>query len=36
MPFEDNYEEDLVPRIRDLIDGYSKNSILKEYLQNAV
>lgn len=35
MPFEDNYEEDLVPRIRDLIDGYSKNSILKEYLQNA-
>ena len=35
MSFEVNYEEDLVPRIRDLIDGYSKNSILKEYLQNA-
>jgi len=30
-----NYEEELIPRIRDLIDGYSKNSILKEYLQNA-
>jgi len=29
------YEEDLVTRIRDLIDGYPKNSILKEYLQNA-
>ena len=29
------YEEDLVSRIRDLIDGYSKDSILKEYLQNA-
>jgi hypothetical protein len=29
------YEEDLVARIRDLIDGYPKNSILKEYLQNA-
>jgi len=35
MSFEVNYEEDLVSRIRDLIDGYSKNSILKEYLQNA-
>lgn len=35
MAFEVNYEEDLVPRIRDLIDGYSKDSILKEYLQNA-
>lgn len=35
MSFEVNYEEDLVPRIRDLIDGYSKDSILKEYLQNA-
>lgn len=35
MSFEINYEEDLVPRIRDLIDGYSKDSILKEYLQNA-
>ncbi len=35
MSFEINYEEDLVPRIRDLIDGYPKNSILKEYLQNA-
>ncbi|MDA3970511.1 MAG: DUF3883 domain-containing protein [Desulfobulbaceae bacterium] len=35
MAFEINYEEDLVPRICDLIDGYSKNSILKEYLQNA-
>jgi len=35
VSFEVNYEEDLVPRIRDLIDGYSKNSILKEYLQNA-
>ena len=30
-----NYEEDLVSRIRDLIDGYSESSILKEYLQNA-
>jgi hypothetical protein len=35
MSFEVNYEEDLVSRIRDLIDDYSKNSILKEYLQNA-
>jgi len=35
MSFEVNYEEDLVSRICDLIDGYSKNSILKEYLQNA-
>ena len=35
MSFEISYEEDLVPRIRDLIDGYSKDSILKEYLQNA-
>ena len=35
MSFEINYEEDLIPRICDLIDGYSKNSILKEYLQNA-
>jgi hypothetical protein len=35
MSFEFNYKEDLVPRIRDLIDGYSKDSILKEYLQNA-
>jgi hypothetical protein len=35
MAFEIDYEEDLVPRIRDLIDGYSKDSILKEYLQNA-
>ena len=35
MPLGINYEEDLVPRIRDLIDGYSKDSILKEYLQNA-
>ncbi len=35
MSFEVDYEEDLVPRIRDLIDGYSKDSILKEYLQNA-
>jgi len=33
--FEINYEEDLIPRIRDLIDGYDKDSILKEYLQNA-
>ena len=32
---EIEYKENLVPRIRDLIDGYSKNSILKEYLQNA-
>ena len=23
-----------MPRIRDLIDGYDKDSILKEYLQN--
>ncbi|MBA6328135.1 DUF3883 domain-containing protein [Colwellia sp. MB02u-6] len=29
------YRERLVPRIRDLIDGYSTDSILKEYLQNA-
>lgn len=35
MAFEVDYEEDLIPRIRDLIDGYSKDSILKEYLQNA-
>jgi hypothetical protein len=35
VSFEINYEEDLIPRICDLIDGYSKNSILKEYLQNA-
>ncbi len=35
MSFEVSYEEDLLPRIRDLIDGYSKDSILKEYLQNA-
>ena len=35
MSFEINYEEDLVPRIRDLIDGYPKDTILKEYLQNA-
>lgn len=33
--FEVDYEEDLIPRIRDLIDGYNKDSILKEYLQNA-
>jgi len=33
--FEVNYEEDLIDRIKDLIDGYDKNSILKEYLQNA-
>jgi len=33
--FEVDYEEDLVPRIRDLIDSYGKDSILKEYLQNA-
>ena len=32
---EIDYEEDLIPRIRDLIDGYDKDSILKEYLQNA-
>jgi hypothetical protein len=35
MAFEVDYKEDLVPRICDLIDGYSKDSILKEYLQNA-
>ncbi len=35
MSFEVNYKEDFIPRIRDLIDGYSKDSILKEYLQNA-
>lgn len=29
------YREKLVPRIIDLIDGYSTDSILKEYLQNA-
>ncbi len=29
------YKEDLIPRIRDLIDGYTSSSILKEYLQNA-
>tara|TARA_Y100000780_G_scaffold231998_1_gene260192 strand:+ start:1125 stop:2591 length:1467 start_codon:yes stop_codon:yes gene_type:complete len=29
------YRERLVPRIIDLIDGYSTDSILKEYLQNA-
>ena len=33
--FEIDYEEDLISRIRDLIDGYDKDSILKEYLQNA-
>lgn len=33
--FEIDYEEDLIPRIRVLIDGYDKNSILKEYLQKA-
>lgn len=33
--FEVDYDEDLIPRIRDLIDGYDKDSILKEYLQNA-
>ena len=29
------YREDLVTRIRDLIDGYDSSSILKEYLQNS-
>lgn len=29
------YQESLIPRIRNLIDGYTTNSILKEYLQNA-
>ena len=29
------YKEDLIPRIRDLIDGYPSSSILKEFLQNA-
>jgi len=33
--FEVEYEEDLISRIQDLIDGYNKDSILKEYLQNA-
>lgn len=33
--FEIDYEEDLISRIQDLIDGYDKDSILKEYLQNA-
>jgi len=33
--FEIEYEEDLISRIQDLIDGYDKDSILKEYLQNA-
>jgi len=28
-------KENLVPRIQNLIDGYSKDSILKEYLQNS-
>jgi len=35
MPKTSKYKEDLIPRIRDLIDGYSSASILKEYLQNA-
>jgi hypothetical protein len=35
MPKTTKYKEDLIPRIRDLIDGYSSASILKEYLQNA-
>ncbi len=34
-PKTSKYKEDLIPRIRDLIDGYSSASILKEYLQNA-
>jgi len=34
-PKMSKYKEDLIPRIRDLIDGYSSSSILKEYLQNA-
>jgi len=34
-PKTSKYKEDLIPRIRDLIDGYSSSSILKEYLQNA-
>lgn len=33
--FEKEYKENLITRIRDLIDGYTKDSILKEFLQNA-
>jgi len=29
------YKEELISRIRDLIDGYTSRSLLKEYLQNA-
>ncbi len=35
MSFGVEYKEDIISRIRDLIDGYDKDSILKEYLQNA-
>jgi len=35
MPKTTKYKEDLIPRIIDLIDGYSSASILKEYIQNA-
>ena len=35
MPTGVNYSEDLVPRIRNLIDQYTVDTILKEYLQNA-
>ncbi len=35
MPSRIKYRENLLKRIQDLIDGYSKDSILKEYLQNA-
>jgi len=34
-PQTTQYKEDLIPRIIDLIDGYSSASILKEYIQNA-
>ena len=33
MPTGVNYSEDLVPRIRNLIDQYTVDTILKEYLQ---
>ncbi len=33
--FEIDYEEDLISRIQNLIVSYDKDSILKEYLQNA-
>jgi len=32
---EEDYSEEIKARIRDLIDGYTSKSLLKEYLQNA-